>query len=272
MKEVWEVQMASEQNGSYMTYISMVSKVKSLLKSDKRMMKVICVRERMSELYSRLKSIDMKSTYTLSAFLILSGALQAQICNNYWAEISPDGNTLYFSSDRHGGDYEIYRSDLDGISNLERLTTLAGHDYKPRISPDGNKIVFQNGGYYSEAEIYIMDIDGSNLVQLTDNSVYDGSPSFSPDGETIIFSAWDGSQYPEIFTMNVDGSDRTQLTNVSGAYWQSDGVFNPAGDKIYFLEGFNADNHIVSMDLDGSNWMDITPSNFFWLRRGQHRF
>jgi TolB protein len=205
----------------------------------------------------------MKAIYSFLALLVLSAAAQAQVCNNYWAEISPDGNTLYFSSDRHGGDYEIYRSDLDGISNLERLTYLPGNDVKPRISPDGNKIVFQNGDYASGAEIYIMDIDGSNLMPLTSNSVYDGSPSFSPDGETIIFTAWDDFQYPEIFTMNVDGSARTQLTNVPGAYWQSDGVFNPAGDKIYFLEGFNADNHIVRMDLDGSNWVDITPDNSF---------
>lgn len=205
----------------------------------------------------------MKTILAFTATILIGLGARAQSCNNYWVEISPDGSTMYFSSDRHGGDYEIYRSDIDGFSNLERLTTLTGQDYNPRVSPDGNKIVFQNGGYGSAAEIFIMDSDGSNLVQLTDNSVYDGTPSFSPDGQTIVFSAWDDSQYPEIFTMNVDGSERTQLTDVPSAYWQSSGVFNPAGDKIYFLEGYNADNHIVMMDLDGNNWVDITPPNSF---------
>jgi TolB protein len=205
----------------------------------------------------------MKTIISLLAFSLAIAAVQAQSCNNFAPEVSPDGNTLYFSSDRDGEGYEIYRSDLDGISNLQRLTNSAGDDYDPRVSPDGSKIVFQKGAYGSSSEIYIMDSDGSNLTQLTSNSVHDGAPSFSPDGQTIIFTAWDGSPYPEIFTMNIDGSNRTQITNQGGAYWQSEGIFNPAGDKIYFLAGFNADNHIVMMDLDGTNWVDITPPNSF---------
>ena len=206
----------------------------------------------------------MKTFTTLFLSLFAFATVQSQSCSNYWAQVSPDGNYLYFSSDRHGnGDYDIYRSDIDGVSNLQRLTTMSGHDFYPALSPDGSKVIFQNGGYDGSAEIYIMNSDGSNLVQLTNNSVYDGKPSFSPNGQKIVFSAWDNSQYPEIFTMNVDGTNRTQLTNVSGAYWQSAGVYNPAGDKIYFLEGFNADNHIVMMDTNGNNWVDITPPNTF---------
>lgn len=229
----------------------------------KSRVKVIHGLSSIMDIYLKSKTIVMRTIYTLFAVMLLSATVQSQTCNNYWVQVSPDGNTLYFSSDRHGGDYEIYRSDIDGNSNLQRLTIMSGNDLHPSISPDGSKIVFQNGGYDSSAEIYIMNNDGSNLVQLTNNSVYDGSPSFSPNGQKIVFTAWDGSQYPEIFTMNVDGSNRTQLTNVAGAYWQSAGVFNPAGDKIYFLEGFNADNHIVMMDTDGSNWVDITPPNSF---------
>jgi Tol biopolymer transport system component len=207
----------------------------------------------------------MKTFTTLFASLFLIAVAQSQpSCNNFWAQVSPDGNHLYFSSDRHGNsEYDIYRSDIDGVSNLQRLTTLSGHDFYLKLSPDGSKVVFQNGGYDSNTEIYIMNSDGSNLTQLTNNSVFDGYPSFSPDGQKIVFSAWDNSQYPEIFTMNTDGSMRNQLTNVSGAYWQSAGVYNPAGDKIYFLEGFNADNHIVMMDTNGGNWVDITPPNTF---------
>jgi Tol biopolymer transport system component len=214
----------------------------------------------------------MKTTFTFFTILLAVFALNAQDCNNLWVQVSPDGNMLYFSSDRHGVGYEIYSSELDGISNLQRLTFLPGDNFEAAISPDGSKVVFQNGAYGSAAEIYMMDNDGSNLTQLTSNNVYDGSPSFSPDGETIIFSAWDDTPYPEIFTMNIDGSNRTQITNVGGAYWQSDGLFSPAGNKIYFLAGYNADNHIVMMDLDGSNWMDITPPNSFGISEGHMDF
>ncbi|MBW6460266.1 MAG: hypothetical protein K0B08_06790 [Bacteroidales bacterium] len=109
----------------------------------------------------------------------------------------------------------------------------------------------------------MMNNDGTNLVQLTNNNVHDGFPNFSPDGNKIIFEAWDDSNYPEVFTMNIDGSGRTQITNVPGAYWQSAPCYNPSGTKIYFSAGFNADNHYVMMDLDGTNWVNITEPNTF---------
>lgn len=198
------------------------------------------------------------------AFLLfpLSGAL-AQSCNNYWSEVSPDGLYLYFVSDRDGSNYELYRTDIDGFSNTLRLTNSSGNKLYPSLSADGSKIVFQHGDYNGSTEIYVINSDGSNLLQLTNNSVYDGYPNFSPDGQKIVFAAWDNEQYPEIFTMDADGNNRLQITNQSGAYWQSAPKYNPAGDKIYFQAGYNADDHLVMMDLDGTNWVDITPLNSF---------
>lgn len=202
--------------------------------------------------------------FSISAFILFSGGLFAQGgCANLYPVVSPDGASLYFSSDRHGSNYEIYRSDLDGMTGLMQLTDSPGDKFFPMLSPDGSKVVYQNGGYGPSAEVFIMNSDGSDNTQLTNNGIHDGNPSFSPDGGTIVFDAWDGSDYPEVFTMNLDGTGRTQITNQSGAYWQSAPKFSPAGDKIYFLAGFNADNHIVRMDLDGSNWVDITPPNNF---------
>jgi len=190
----------------------------------------------------------------------------ADDCNSYLAVISPDGNYIFFSSDRIDGTFQIFRTDIDGSSNLVQLTNLSGMTcIYPAVSPDGNQIAFQAGstGYGSDNEIYIMNSDGSNLVKLTDNMVYDGYPNFSPDGTKIVFSAWDESPYPEIFIMNIDGTGRTQLTNNEGAYWQSAPIFNPSGTKIYFQAGYNADDYIVMMNPDGTNWVNITEPNSF---------
>lgn len=212
-------------------------------------------------------------TYIKLAFLLfpLSGTM-AQTCNNYWAEVSPDGLYLYFVSDRDGGNYELYRTDIDGFSNTLRLTNSSGNKLYPSLSPDGSKIAFQHGDYNGSTEIYIINNDGSNLVQLTNNSVYDGYPNFSPDGQKIVFAAWDNDQYPEIFTMDTDGNNRLQITNQSGAYWQSAPTYNRAGDKIYFQAGYNADDHLVMMDLDGTNWVDITPPNLFGMAEANLHF
>jgi len=209
----------------------------------------------------------MKKLFVFTILLLSSFFLLADDnCNNYCSIISPDGNYIYFSSDRDGSNYQIYRVNIDGYSNPVRLTDLPGkYNFYPAISPDGSLIAFQSGsaGYGSDVEIYIMNADGSNLQQLTNNSGHDGYPNFSPNGTKIVFEAWDDSNYPEIFTMNIDGTDRTQLTNEPGAFWQSAPIYNPAGTKIYFSAGFNADNYYVMMDLDGTNWVNITDPNDF---------
>ena len=206
----------------------------------------------------------MKFFYTTLALFLSSLTLitAQETCNNYWSQISPDGNFIYFHSDRHDGTFGIYKCNIDGSSPIILSYSSQG-DYYPALSPDGTKVVFQRGKYGAAAEIFIMNSDGSNLVQLTTNGVHDGYPNFSPDGKTIVFEAWDDSNYPEVFTMKPDGTGRTQITNKSGAYWQSAPIYNPSGTKIYFSAGYNADNYYVMMDLDGSNWVNITEPNSF---------
>lgn len=205
----------------------------------------------------------MKRIFTIALLSLPLFVFAGGGCNNLITRISPDGQYLYFSSDRHGGNYELYRSRVDGWSDLERLTISTDNNLYPSVSPDGSKIVFQRGNYGATAEIWMMNSDGSGLLQLTNNSVYDGYPSFSPDGQSIIFDAWDTDAYPEIFTMDLTGANRTQLTMVAGADWQSAPVYSPSGAHIYFSKGYNADNHIVKMDANGANWVDITPPNAF---------
>ena len=209
----------------------------------------------------------MKKQILAVAFTMAVMPLLAQVsCGNHFPVFSPDGNYLYFSTDRDG-QFEIYRTTPDG-SEITRITQNAVDEVYPQFSPDGTKIIFQGGFYGSGAEIYIMNADGSSLEKLTDNTGHDGFPSFSPDGTKILFEAWDDSQYPEIFTMNTDGSNRTQLTNLPGADWQCNPVYTPDGSHIYFSKGFNADNHFVMMDLDGTNWVDITEPNVFGYAEG----
>lgn len=205
----------------------------------------------------------MKRIFTLLVLSIPFLALAGGGCNNFFARVSADGQYMYFSSNRHGGNYEIYRSRLDGWSDLQRLTTTSVNNFYPSVSPDGAKIVFQSGDYGATSEVWIMNSDGTGQVQLTSNSGYDGYPSFSPDGQMIVFDGWDTDAYPEIFTMNVSGGNRTQITNISGADWQCSPMYSPSGAHIYFSKGYNADNHIVKMESSGTNWVDITPPNSF---------
>ncbi len=205
----------------------------------------------------------MKHILYFGLFLFIASSSYGQeSCFNFSSTPTSDGTQLYFTSNRDAGVYQIFRSKIDG-SEVEQLTHSPSNKSNPIPSPDGLKVVFQMNGYGNDGEVYIMNADGSEMTNLTNNSRYDGNPSFSPDGTKILFEAWDGSNYPEVFIMDADGSGRTQITNEPGAYWQSAPIFHPSGQKIYFLHSFNANNHIVMMDPDGTNWVDITPENTF---------
>ncbi|GEM_PF-1629153 len=216
-----------------------------------------------------LKAFIMKKASILlfSFIAILFHDLHGQGCNSLFAVFSPDGNYIYFVSDRDSSDWEIYRMDSNG-QNIERLTYSEAPALFPEVSPDGKKVVFAENLYGNQSEIFIMNSDGSHKKQLTDNHIYDGKPSFSPDGKRIIFDAWDESPYPEIFVMDSSGKNRRQITQTSGAWWNSDPCYGKDGRKIYYSIGYNADNHIAVMDSNGMNSTDITDPNTFGTSEG----
>ncbi|MDX1521520.1 MAG: hypothetical protein R3264_07825, partial [Anaerolineae bacterium] len=80
-------------------------------------------------------------------------------------EISPDGSTIVFMSER-SGDWEIYQIDIDG-QNLIALTSDDASDGLPTWSPDGSKIAFvanRDGDW----GIWDMDPGGGNQRRLFD--------------------------------------------------------------------------------------------------------
>ena len=74
-------------------------------------------------------------------------------------EISPDGSTIVFMSER-AGNWEIYRMDTDG-ENLEALTTDSSSDGLPTWSPDGSKIAFVSNRD-GEWSVWVMNANGSS--------------------------------------------------------------------------------------------------------------
>ncbi|MDO8753208.1 MAG: DPP IV N-terminal domain-containing protein, partial [Anaerolineales bacterium] len=79
----------------------------------------------------------------------------------FYASISPDGQTIYFSS-RHKGGFEIYSINING-HELKRLTRDIGSLYAPELSPNGERIIFTNDGN----GLWVMKPDGSNPHAIT---------------------------------------------------------------------------------------------------------
>lgn len=89
---------------------------------------------------------------------------------------SPDGNTVYFITNR-GGDYDLIAVNRDG-SGLREIITLESTEGRAWPSPDGAYLAVASDKD-GDLEIYIFSPGGELLGQITDNEYEDYEPSWS---------------------------------------------------------------------------------------------
>ena len=168
-----------------------------------------------------------------------------------------DNGRIAFSSDRDGGNIDIYTMNPDG-SGVVQLTDDAFDDWNSSWSPDGNKIAFVSTRAGGTHQVYVMNADGTSVTQLTDSPGDHSTPTWSPDGTQIAFTTGRDSN-DNIYKMNADGSNETPLTdpsqNRSGAGvvtgWRQDRLpLGPLGCLPCYWE-------IFLMDPDGSNETEL---------------
>jgi tol-pal system beta propeller repeat protein TolB len=165
----------------------------------------------------------------------------------FYPSVSPDGETIYFSS-RESGNFEIYSVDING-DNLQKLTKNIGSLYAPELSPNGEWILFTNNGN----GLWLMKPDGSNPHALTTKDDID--PSWSPDGSMISFaSSRAGAR--QLFVMNADGTNIRQVTNLNNMGGRN--TWSPDGTKLAFYRGPQGDRNIYVINVDGTGLERLT--------------
>ena len=107
--------------------------------------------------------------------------------------VSPDGEWLYFDSDR-GGSYDIWRQRISG-GTPEQVTNHLASEFAPAISPDGKELAFhstRNGA--NNRDVFIMPITGGEATQVSTSPDDDRGPIWGMDGQTLI---WNDQSNPD---------------------------------------------------------------------------
>jgi TolB protein len=124
---------------------------------------------------------------------------------------SPDGEYIYFNSDRSGGP-QIYRIRATG-GTPERVTFEGSYNARPRLSPDGMKLamVHNDRGNY---RIAVMDLERKDLLVLSTGR-QDESPSFAPNSDILIYATRQGRN-GVLETVSADGLIRQKMASRAG--------------------------------------------------------
>jgi len=122
---------------------------------------------------------------------------------------TPDGKTIYFSSQRSGS-LTLWRIAAAG-GTPRAVTSGSGEDSESTISADGRRLLYTN----ARASYALSWLDPATAARRTlrEERTPLTHPGFSPDGKRITF--FRHRQSDEIFTMAADGSDERQLTTAA---------------------------------------------------------
>ena len=121
---------------------------------------------------------------------------------------SPDGKEIFFSSDR-GGNPQIYKVNVDGVTDVNRVTFEGKYNLSPSLSPDGKLLLFltqENGKF----RVAVQNLASNQVLKLT-KGPHDESPIFSPNGHMILFTYKDYGKRTKIGTVSVNGLKVTPL-------------------------------------------------------------
>lgn len=156
---------------------------------------------------------------------------------------SPDGRFVIYTAERDG-QYDIWRSPVDGHGDEVQLTDTPGLDDGSEYSPDGRSIYF-NSTRSGMMQIWRMDADGGNPEQLTDDAFNNWFPHVSPDGGRLVFLSYGQDVEPDqhpyyqrvyIRSMPINGGDARVIAYLYGGQ----GTINvpswsPDGKKVAFV-------------------------------------
>ncbi|MCI0516043.1 S41 family peptidase [candidate division KSB1 bacterium] len=175
-----------------------------------------------------------------------------------YSQISPDGKSLAFFSDKTG-EYELYVKSLEPEGDWVPLTKgLKTTCYHLEWAPDSKKILFGTKEfaifYVDVATRKLVKIDASN--QLKNDEFYweISDYNWSPDSKWVVYSFVQFNRNSKIFLYSLEQQKIYPVTD--DFYDNLNPVFDANGQYLYFLSYRNFD---VQMDVFEDNHIIPNP-------------
>ena len=158
---------------------------------------------------------------------------------------SPDGQSIAFSSNRHGS-YNVFVTSIHS-GKPTRLTFDSANDVVAGWTPDGKNVLFastRSPAFPPRYELFTVPAEGGRVRQITTTEGRDGV--FSPDGKRLAYvrgpgdwyrKGYRGSSNDDVWISDADGSSPHQLTSFNGQdnspMWSADGKW------VYYVSEFH---------------------------------
>ena len=193
---------------------------------------------------------------------------------------SPDGNYLYFVSDR-GGSMNLWRVPIEEktgkvLGAPQPVTTPSPYVSQLSFSRDGRRMAYVHAVRSANLQRIgfdpITETTVGQLVGITQGSRLASVPNLSPDNEWLVFDTQTDKQ-EDIFVVKRDGTGLHQLTD--DAYKERGARWSPDGKRIAFFSDRSGKWEIWAINADGSGLQQITYAtstvvNPVWSPDGTH--
>ena len=161
-----------------------------------------------------------------------------------------DLGVIAFTSDRDGGDLDVFRIDIDGTAPVNLTSNSTASDGVPAWSSEGTLIAFEStrGG---SRDIWRMAATGRNPIRLTTDPALDLEPSWFPSDTKLAFRRNAAGDEAHIWTLRMDENGDpiagSEVPLTKGTAGNIAPAVSPDGKRIAFVSNRDGDDDIYVM-------------------------